>query len=147
MPKPLFTTFPSSDTVSQHFYGEVAANFPAVLEAVSNCLRRAVNTNGHTINPCIDDSLCEGLAGESDEAQPQAIDHRLFRFWVDGHPNRTRVKWKKAVEPKCGLKANNAIGYARAREHYLALKSCGEILTRIKPPPDLQKESTLQGST
>jgi hypothetical protein len=50
------------------------------------------------------------------------------------------------VEPDCGLQANDAIGYARAREHYLALKACGEIFTGIKSPVDLQKESTLQGS-
>jgi hypothetical protein len=31
--------------------------------------------------------------------------------------------------------------------HLVALKSCGEILTSIKPLPDLQKESTLEGST
>jgi hypothetical protein len=56
-----------------------------------------------------------------------------------------RVKWKKAVVPDCGLQANDAIGYARAREHYLALKTCGEIFTGIKSPPDLQKESTPEG--
>jgi len=67
---------------------------------------------------------------------------RLFRFKVDGHPNRSRVKWKKAVEPDCGLQANDAIGYALTREHYLALKVRGKILAGIKPSPDLQKEST-----
>jgi hypothetical protein len=46
MSKSLFTTLPPSDTFSQHFYGEVAADFPAVLEAVNNSLRCAVNTNG-----------------------------------------------------------------------------------------------------
>jgi hypothetical protein len=35
------------------------------------------------------------LAGESDEAQFQATGHRLFRFKVDGHPNRSRVKWSQ----------------------------------------------------
>jgi len=110
MSKPLFAAIPSRDTFSQHFRSEVVANIPAVLEAVSNCLRRAVDTNRHAINPCIDDSLCEGEAGESDDAQPQAIDHRFFRFQVDSHPNRGRVKWKKAMEPDCGLQANDAIG-------------------------------------
>jgi hypothetical protein len=138
MPKPLFTTFPSSDIVSQHIYGKVSADFPAVLEAVSNCLRGAVNTNRHAINSCIDDSLCEGWAGESDEAQPQVIDHRLFRFWVDGHPNRTGLEWKKAMEPKCGLQANDTIGYALAREHYLALKARGETLAGVESTRDLQ---------
>jgi hypothetical protein len=55
------------------------------------------------------------------------------------------VKWKQAVEPDCGLQANDAIGYALAREHYLPLKACGEILTGVKPSPDLQKESTPEG--
>jgi hypothetical protein len=71
MPKPLFATFPLSDTFSQHFYGEVAAKFLAALETVSDCLRYAVNTNRHAINSHIDDSLCECLAGEAGEAQPQ----------------------------------------------------------------------------
>jgi len=135
-----------SDTLLQYFYGEIPTNFPAVLEAVSNCLRRAVNTHRHSIDFRIDDSLCECLAGGSDEAQPQAVDHRLFRFKVDGHPNRSRVKRKKAMKPDRGLKTNDAIGYALTREHYLALKVCGKILTGIKPTPDLQKESTLKGS-
>jgi hypothetical protein len=43
------------------------------------------------------------------------------------------------MEPKCGLQANDAVGYARAREHYLPLKACGEIFTGTKPPPDLSK--------
>jgi hypothetical protein len=70
MSKPLFTTFPSSDTFSQQIYGEFAANFPAVLEAVSNRLRRAVDTNRHSIDFRVEDSLCESPAGESDEALP-----------------------------------------------------------------------------
>jgi hypothetical protein len=73
MPKSLFATFPSSDTFSQDVYGEAAAKFLAVLETVSDCLRRAVNTNRNAINPCIDDSLSKGLTGESDEAQSQAF--------------------------------------------------------------------------
>jgi hypothetical protein len=144
MPESLFATFTSIDTFSQHLYSEVAAKFLAVLEAVSNGLCRAVNSNRNAINSYILDSLCQCLAGESDEAQFQATGHRLFRLWVDGHPNRSRVKWKKAVEPGGGLKANDAIGYALTREHYLALKVRGEILTGVKPTPDLQKESTLE---
>jgi hypothetical protein len=50
------------------------------------------------------------------------------------------------VEPDCGLKANDAIGYALTREHYLALKVRGKILAGVKPTPDLQKESTLECS-
>jgi len=145
MPESLFATFTSIDTFSQHLYSEVAAKFLAVLEAVSDCLCRAVNSNRNAINSYILDSLCQCLAGESDEAQIQATGHRLFRFRVDGHPNRSRVKWKKAVEPDCGLQANDAIGYALTREHYLALKVRGKILTCVKPSPDLQKESTPEG--
>jgi hypothetical protein len=95
MPESLFATFPSSDTFSQHLYSEVAAKFLAVLEAVSDGLCRAVNSNRNAVNSYILDSLCQCLAGESDEAQFQATGHRLFRFKVDGHPNRSRVKWKK----------------------------------------------------
>jgi len=146
MPESLFATFTSIDTFSQHLYGEVAAKFLAGLEAVSDGLCHAVDTNRSAINSYILDSLCQCLAGESDEAEFQATGHRLFRFKVDGHPNRSRVKWKKAVESDCGLQANDAIGYARAREHDLALKACGEIFTGIKSPADFQKESTLRGS-
>jgi hypothetical protein len=102
----------SIDTLSQHLYSQVAAKFLAVLEAVSDCLCRAVDSNRNAVNSYILDSLCQNLAGESDEAQFQATSHRLFRFKVDGHPNRSRVKWKKAVEPDGGLQANDAIGYA-----------------------------------
>jgi hypothetical protein len=145
MPESLFATFTSIDPFSQHLYSEVAAKFLAVLEAVSDCLCRAVNSNRNAINSYVLDSLCQCLAGESHEAQFQATGHRLFRFKVDGHPNRSRVKWKKAVEPDCGLQANDAIGYALTREHYLALKVRGKILTCVKPSPDLQKESTPEG--
>ena len=145
MQESLFATFTSIDTFSQHLYSEVAAKFLAVLEAVSDCLCRAVNSNRNAIDSYILDSLCQCLAGESDEAQFQGTGHRLFRFKVDGHPNRSRVKGKKAVEPDCGLQANDAIGYALTREHYLALKVRGKILTCVKPSPDLQKESTPEG--
>jgi len=145
MPESLFATFTSIDTFSQHLYSEVAAKFLAVLEAVSDGLCRAVNSNRNAINPCILDSLCQCLAGESNEAQFQATGQGLFCFKVDGHPNRSRVKWKKAVELDRRLQANDAIGHARAREHYLPLKVWGKILAGVKPTPDLQKESTLQG--
>ena len=48
------------------------------------------------------------------------------------------------MEPDCRLQANDAIGYALAREHYLALKVCGKILAGVKTAPDLQKESQLE---
>ena len=135
----------SIDTFSQHLYSEVAVKFVPVLEAVNDCLCRAVNSNRNTINSYMLDSLCQCLAGESDQAQFQATGHRLFRFKVDGHPNRSRVKWKKAVEPDCRFQANDAIRYALTREHYLALKVRGKIFTCVKPAPDLQKESTSEG--
>src|SRR6266403_342045 len=134
MPKSLFATFSSSDTFSQHIYGEFATHLPTVLEAVSNSLRLAVDTNSHSIDFRIEDSLCESLAGESDEAQPQAIDHGLFCFKVDGHPNRGGIKGKKAMEPDCGLKANDAFGYALARKNYLALKGLRTNPYRHKAP-------------
>jgi hypothetical protein len=92
MPESLFSTFTSIDTFSQQLYSEVAAKFLAVLEAVSDGLCHAVDTNWNAINSYILDSLCQCLAGESDQAQFQATGHRLFRFKVDGHPNRGRVK-------------------------------------------------------
>ena len=66
---PVPGAFPSSDTFSQHFSGQVAAKFLTVLEAVSDCLCHAVNSNRNAINSYILDSLCQCLAGESDEAQ------------------------------------------------------------------------------
>ena len=65
MPKSLFAAFTSIDTFSQHLYSEVAAKFPAVFEAVSDGLCRAVNSNRNAINSYILDSLCQCLAGES----------------------------------------------------------------------------------
>jgi hypothetical protein len=103
MPKSLFATFTSIDTFSQHLYSEVAAKFLAVLEAVSDGLCHAVNSDRNAVNSHILDSLRHCLARESDEAQFEATGHRVFRFKVDGHPNRSRVKWKKAVEPDGGL--------------------------------------------
>ena len=75
MPESLFATFTSSDTFSQHLCSEVTAKFLAVLEAVSDCLCRAVNSNREAINSYILDSWCQCLAGESDEAQFQAVGH------------------------------------------------------------------------
>src|SRR6266853_4540836 len=58
------------------YSGQVAAKFLTVLAAVSDCICHAVDTNRNAINPCILNSLCECLAGESDEAQSQATGHR-----------------------------------------------------------------------
>jgi hypothetical protein len=57
MPESLFATFMSIDTFSQHLYSEVAAKFLAVLEAVNDCLCRAVNSNSNAINSYILDSV------------------------------------------------------------------------------------------
>jgi len=133
MPESLFATFTSIDTFWQRLYSEVAAKFLAALEAVSGGLCRAVNSNRNAVNSYILDSLCQCLAGESDEAQFQATGHWLFRFRVDGHPNRRRVKWKKAVEPDCGLQANDAQTFFLAvncytrPSHRVAMRSLAEL--------------------
>jgi len=72
MPESLFATFPSLDTFSQHLYSEVAAKFLAVLEAVSDCLCRAVNSNRNAINSYILDSLCQCLAGSINIGSPKS---------------------------------------------------------------------------
>ena len=51
MPESLLARRTSSDTFSQHPYSEVAAMFLAVLDAVSDCLCHAVDTNRNAINP------------------------------------------------------------------------------------------------
>ncbi len=43
--KSLFAAFSSTDTFSQHFLGNVAAKFPSILEAVSQGLRHAGDSN------------------------------------------------------------------------------------------------------
>jgi hypothetical protein len=48
MAKSLLATFPSSDTFSQQFSGEIAAKFLAVLEAVSELSRPAKRINYNT---------------------------------------------------------------------------------------------------
>jgi len=78
MPESLFATFTSIDTFWQRLYSEVAAKFLAALEAVSGGLCRAVNSNRNAVNSYILDSLCQCLAGESDEAQFQATATGFF---------------------------------------------------------------------
>ena len=80
MPEPLFATFLSSYAFFQNSCCEVATNSPAVFEAVRNRLRCAVDTSRHSIDLHIDNSLGEGLAGESDEMQLESIRYRLLRF-------------------------------------------------------------------
>jgi hypothetical protein len=87
MAEPLFAAFFPSYAFLQDSCCEVAANFPSVLEAVRNSLRCAVDTNRHSIDLRIDDTLREGIAGKTHEAQVQAIDDGFFRFAIDGHPN------------------------------------------------------------
>jgi hypothetical protein len=89
MPESLFATFTPIDTFSQQLYSEVAAKFLAVLEAVSDGLCRAVNLNWNAINSYILDSLCQCLAGESDEAQFQATGDGLFEALILGGGFRT----------------------------------------------------------
>ena len=87
MPKPLFAAFSAGYAFSQNSCCKVAANFSSVFETVRNRFRRAVDTNRHFIDLRIDDSLREGLAGESDEAQLKSVRYRLLCFEVNGHPN------------------------------------------------------------
>jgi hypothetical protein len=87
MPEPLFAAFFPNYAFLQDSCCEVTADLSSVLEAVRNSLRHAVDTNRNSIDLHIDDSLCEGLAGESDKAQAESVRHRLFRFEANGHPN------------------------------------------------------------
>ena len=87
MAEPLFATFSASYAFLQNSRCKVTPHFPSVLEAVRNRLRRAVDANRNSIDLQIDDSLREGLAGESDEAHIESVRYRLLRFEVNGHPN------------------------------------------------------------
>ena len=88
MAQPLFAAFSASYAFLQNSCCEVAAHFSSVLETVRNSLRRAVDTNRHSIDLRIDDSLRERMAGKAHETQPQAIDNWFFGFAIDRHPNR-----------------------------------------------------------
>jgi len=57
VPKPLFAAFSLSDTLSQYFCGEAAADLPPIFEAVRDRLCRAVDSNRDTFNPCVDGAL------------------------------------------------------------------------------------------
>jgi hypothetical protein len=114
MPEPLFAAFSVSYAFLQNSCCEVAAHFSSVLETVRNSLRRAVDTNRHSIDLRIDDSLRERMAGKAHETQPQAIDNWFFGFAIDRHPNVTGIRRENAVPFECRLKAHNAVGYSLA---------------------------------
>ena len=97
MPEPLFAALLSSNAFLENSCCEADTNFPSVLKAVRNGFRRAVDTNGDTVDLGVDDTLREGLAGKSHEAHLQAIDDGLFRFVVDCHPDLVRITRKNAV--------------------------------------------------
>ena len=122
MSEPLFAAFLASYAFLQDSYCKVATNFPSVLEAVRNSFRRAVDTNRHSIDLRIDDSLRERFSGEPDKTQPQSADHRLLRLKVDCHPDRSGVKWKQAMVLGRGPKANDSSRYALTGENDLVLK-------------------------
>ena len=135
----LFATFLLSDTFPQNACGELAANLPSVLEAVSDGLRRAVDANGHSIDLGIDDSLRERAAGKSHKAQFQAVDGRFLCSAMDRHPNRTRITGNNTVPGEGRLKANDAMRYSRAREHDLMFEVCREALTSVETATDLDE--------
>jgi hypothetical protein len=145
MPKPLFAAFLSRYAFSQNLCCEVAANFPSVFEAVRNRLRRAVDSNRHSIDLPIDDSLRERLAGKSNKAQLQAIDNRFFGFAIDGHPNMTRMRRENAVPGECRLKAHNAEGYSLAGEGDLMFEVRGKISAGVQTAADLDEQSLTCG--
>ena len=114
MPEPLFAAFSVSYAFLQNSCCEVVANFASVLEVVRNSLRRAVDTNRHSVDLRIDNALRERMAGKSHETQLQAIDNGFFGFAIDRHPNVTGIRRENAVPGECRLKAHNAVGYSLA---------------------------------
>lgn len=143
--KSLFATFLLSDTFPQDACGELAANFSSVLEAVRNRLRRTVDTNWNSIDLRIEDSLRERIAGESHEAQLQAIDNWLLSLPVDGHPNVTGIRRENAVPGECRLKAYNAVGYSLARERDLMFEVRGKLSAGVQTAADLDEQSLTCG--
>jgi hypothetical protein len=139
MSKPLFTAFLSCDTFFQYFCGTFAANFPSVLEAVCNCLRRTVDTNGHSIDFRIDDPLRECFSGKTDEAQLQSVDDRPLRSAIDSDPNLTRARRKHAMPLQCRFKAHDTVGYSHAREDELMFEVRGKILASVEPTTDFDE--------
>jgi hypothetical protein len=145
MPEPLFAAFSPSYAFLQDSCCEVAANFSSVLEAVRNRLRRAVDTNRHSIDLRIDDSLRERMAGKSNKAQLQAIDNRFSGFAIDGHPNGTGITRENAVPSERRLKTHNAMGYSLAGEGDFMFEVRGKISTGVQPAADLDEQSLACG--
>jgi hypothetical protein len=145
MPEPLFATFFFSYAFLQDSCCEVAPNFSSVLEAVRNRLRRAVDTNGHSIDLRIDDSQRERMAGKSNKAQLQAIDNRFFGFAIDGYPNVTGITRENAVPGERRLKTHNAMGYSLAGEGEFMFEVRGKISARVQPAADLDQQSLACG--
>jgi hypothetical protein len=141
MPEPLFAALLSSNAFLQNSCRQSNANFPSVLEAVRDSLRRAVDSDGNTFDLSVDDTLREGLAGESHEAHFQAIDDRLFRFVVDSHPNLVRIAWKNAVQGERRLKAYDTTGHSQAREDDLMLEVRGKAFATVETAADLDEQS------
>jgi hypothetical protein len=95
MPKPLFATFPSSDAFSQHFSGEIATKFLAVLEVVSDCLCHAADTNWNAINSSFlapPDIRAWSENRTKCNRRPRVTG--FFASKVDCHPNRGSVNWE-----------------------------------------------------
>jgi hypothetical protein len=147
MPEPLFAAFFPSYAFLQDSCCEVAAHFPSVLEAVRNCLRRAVNTDGNSIDLRIDHTLRERLAGKSNKAQLQAIDNWFFGFAIDGHPNVTGITRKNAVPGERRFEAHDAVRYSHACEDKLMFEIRRKALAGVETPADLDQQSLTGGPT
>ena len=145
MSEPLFAAFLPSYRFAQDLCGKSLANLPPVLEAVSNRLSYAVDTNRHSIDLRIDDSLRVRLAGRSNKPQLQAIDNRFFGFAIDGYPNLTGITREDAVPGECRLKAHNATGYSQAREFDLMFEVRRKISAGVETPADLDEQSLTCG--
>jgi hypothetical protein len=106
MPEPLRAAFSASYAFLQNSCCKVTPHFPSVLKAVRHSLRCAVDTNRHSIDLRIDDSLREGVAGKWNKAQLQAIDNRFFGFAIDSHPSVSGIMRKNAMPGERRLKAH-----------------------------------------
>jgi hypothetical protein len=145
MAEPLFAAFSASYAFLQNSCRNVTPHFPPVLNAVGDRFRRAVDTNRHSVDLRIDDSLRECMAGKSNEAQVQAIDNGFFGFAIDRHPNGTGIRRENAVPGECRLKAHNAVGYSQAREGDLMFEVRGKISAGVQTAADLDEESLTCG--
>jgi hypothetical protein len=137
MAEPLFAAFSASYAFLQNSCCKVTPHFLSVLEAVGDRFRRAVDTNRHSIDLRIDDTLRERIAGKSHKTQPQPIDNGFFGFAIDRHPNVTGIRTENAVPGECRLKAHDTVGYSQASESDLMFEVRGKISAGVQARPIL----------